>query len=534
MIYLVKVKVIVNGGFEMISTLGKQKKYLIISLVAVSLVAIASGVVLMVFNTSNSGNTNIKYATTFFLRNEDSKYALFNEEGERLTEFVYTSPSDFMNGTAEVSQDDKVGIIDEKGKMTVDFGKYDSITSKNGVYEVRDKDSKSYLINGNGKVLYNLENASLHTYTDSDYYSILEDRKAKKYYVLGSNGEELESFNITSNEDVTTNAEDNFASIFYNGENYIFDLTTGKEIITFNDSEHYCVNRVSDDRKTLILNSCGSSNNGNAIYKILVNNKLIDISNECDNSFFKDGKIICTKDYEEYLLDSNYKRSISTAYISYEDDKNYAKVNRSGNTSVEFYNNGSLAKTVACRTVDSAYITNGLYLLQTFSSTDCGTTSGIYEFYNNKGERVFDKTFVSAKSYDINGNAIVSEDKVNYYLIDSDGKQIGNTYSKITSVVTFPSYYIIYENNLEGLLNSKGEEVLSPMYQKIQIYYIRDIYYAVLTTTDSKNIVYDLTNNKEIVTVDGYARLGSHYIYTENNGGQQYYSYKNGKMFHEV
>ena len=301
-IRLLKVKAIVNGGFEMISTFSKQIKILIIFLVAVSLVAIASGVVLMVFNTSNSGNTSIKYTTTFFLRNEDSKYALFNEDGERLTEFVYTSPSDFMNGTAEVSLDDKVGIIDENGKMTVDFGKYDSITNKNGVYEVRDKDSKSYLINGNGKVLYTLEDASLHTYTDSDYYSILEDRKAKKYYVLGSNGEELESFDITSNEDVTTNVVDNYASIFYNGKNYIFDLTTGKEIITFNDSEHYCVNRVSDDRKTLILNSCGSSNsNNNAIYKILVNNKLIDISNECDNAFFKDGKIICTKDYEEYL-----------------------------------------------------------------------------------------------------------------------------------------------------------------------------------------------------------------------------------------
>ena len=519
----------------MIGTLSKQKKYLIISLVVISLVAIASGVVLMVFKGSNGENVNIKSVTTFFLSNEESKYALFNEDGERLTDFVYTSPSSFVNGTAEVSQDDKIGIINSNGKMTVDFGKYESITSKNGVYEVRDKNSKSYLINGDGKVLYNLEDASLHTYTDSDSYSVLEDRNAKKYYVLGSNGEELESFDITSNEEVSTNAEDNFVSIFYNGKNYIFDLTTGSELVSFNDNEHYCINKVSDDGKIIILNSCGASNSSNATYKILVNGDIIDISNECDNAFFKDGKIICTKDNEEYLLDSNYKRSISIAYISYEDDKNYAKVNRSGNTSVEFYNNGKLVNTVACRSLpDSNYVPNGLYLLDTYSSTDCGTSSGMYEFYNSKGEKLFDKTFVSAKNYDINGNAIVSEDKVNYYLIDSDGKQIGNTYSRITPYVTFPSYYIIYENNLEGLLNSKGEEVISPSYQKIQIYHHHDIYYAILTTTDSKNVVYDLTNNKEIVTVDGYARLGEHYIYTENNGKQQYYSYKNGKMFHEV
>ena len=178
----------------------------------------------MVFKGSNEENVNIKSVTTFFLSNEESKYALFNEDGERLTDFVYTSPSSFVNGTAEVSQDDKIGIINSNGKMTVDFGKYESITSKNGVYEVRDKNSKSYLINGDGKVLYNLEDASLHTYTDSDSYSVLEDRNAKKYYVLGSNGEELESFDITSNEEVSTNAEDNFVSIFYNGKNYIFDL----------------------------------------------------------------------------------------------------------------------------------------------------------------------------------------------------------------------------------------------------------------------------------------------------------------------
>lgn len=72
------------------------------------------------------------------------------------------------------------------------------------------------------------------------------------------------------------------------------------------------------------------------------------------------------------------------------------------------------------------------------------------------------------------------------------------------------------------------------MYQKFQIYHHHDIYYAILTTIDSKNVVYDLTNNREVVTVDGYARLGEHYIYTENNGKQQYYSYKNGNMFHEV
>ena len=162
--------------------INKQLKLLLIFLVSAGVIAISSGLIIMVFNGFNSKNSSQKYETTFFLKNAENQYALFNEDGERLTDFIYTSHSDFINGTAEVTLNDEVGIINSKGKMTVDFGTYESITSKNGVYEARDKNSKSYIINGKGKVLYNLEDAVLHTYINSDYYSVLEDRKAKKYY----------------------------------------------------------------------------------------------------------------------------------------------------------------------------------------------------------------------------------------------------------------------------------------------------------------------------------------------------------------
>ena len=514
--------------------INKQLKLLLIFLVSAGVIAISSGLIIMVFNGFNSKNSSQKYETTFFLKNAENQYALFNEDGERLTDFIYTSHSDFINGTAEVTLDDEVGIINSKGKMTVDFGTYESITSKNGVYEARDKNSKSYIINGKGKVLYNLEDAVLHTYINSDYYSVLEDRKAKKYYALGSNGEELDSFDITSNEDITTNTEDYFVSMFYNGKNYIFDLTTGKEIISFDDSVHYCINRVSDDRKTIILNSCASSNNSKSIYKILVNNKIIDISNECDNAFFKDGQIICTKDYNEYLLDSNYKRSISIAYVSYEDDKNYAKAIYSGDTKVEFYNNGNLAKTVTCRTLTPSYINNGLYLLDTYSSTDCGTKSGIYEFYNSKGEKVFDKSFVRAENYDYNGNAKVSEDNINYYLIDSKGKQISKLYNDINTVAILHGYYVVTKDNLKGLINSKGEEVIPAVYKDVSTDSVHDVKYATMTTDDATKVIYNLNNNKEITSVTGNVSLNEHYILVSNNGKNQYYSYKNGNMFHEL
>lgn len=510
-----------------------SKKMVLLVLMVISFVAIGTGVVLLLSDSSNQNGVTVVHETTFFLKDSTGKYALFNEDGERITDFVYTSASSFVNGMAAVSQEDKMGIINSDAKMTVDFGKYDSITSKAGIYEVSDSDSKKYLINGNGKVLYNLDNADLQTYDSDVLYSILEDENTGKYYVLNSKGEVLKSFDISSNKEISTSSLNNYISVSYNNKNYIFNSLTGDEIISFDDSESFCINKVSSDGSTLILNSCSSSNN---TYKLLVDGKLINVNTECDRVFYNQfDRLTCEKDNVEYLLDDNYKKSLAIASLSYEDDKNYAKNNRTGDNSVEFYNNGSLVKSVTCRSLrDASYIYNGLYLLGTDYNRNCGTEAGIYEFYNSKGEKAFDKTFVMAENYDFNGNAKVSEDDVNYYLMNSEGEQVSSLYDDINTVAILNGYYTVTKNNLKGIIDKTGKEVIEPAYRDINTYNINDTIYAVMATNDSKNVVYDLTNNKEIVIVDGYARLDEHYIYTNNNSKQQYYSYKNGKMFHEV
>ena len=62
--------------------------------------------------------TDITSSNVFFIKNEDNKYALFNDDGEQLTEFIFTSIDDFVNGTSLVRKDDAYGIIDSKGNMT--------------------------------------------------------------------------------------------------------------------------------------------------------------------------------------------------------------------------------------------------------------------------------------------------------------------------------------------------------------------------------------------------------------------------------
>ena len=132
-------------------------------------------------------NFDIKETTSFFLQNSVSKYALFNENGKQLTEFLYTRVEDFVNGYAVVEIDDQEGIINENGKMTVPLNKYKYITLKGGLYsvsEITEKSYNKYLIDGNGKILYDLDKVDVNSFTDVDTYLIIELKEENKYTVI--------------------------------------------------------------------------------------------------------------------------------------------------------------------------------------------------------------------------------------------------------------------------------------------------------------------------------------------------------------
>ena len=81
-----------------------------IILTIVAILLIIAGIFLS-FNQSSKersdNNQNIveklNTTTAFFLENNESKLALFNEDGEQLTDFIFTEYRSFVNHTAVVS-----------------------------------------------------------------------------------------------------------------------------------------------------------------------------------------------------------------------------------------------------------------------------------------------------------------------------------------------------------------------------------------------------------------------------------------------
>lgn len=487
----------------------------------------------------NNKEFDITQTTAFFLQDANSKYALFNEDGKQLTEFIYTRVGSFVNGTATVETAEGEGIINAEGKLTVPIGKYKYISSSGGLYEATESTEESYnkyLINGSGKVLYDLDEITVRDFIGADTYSILEYEKENKYTVINYEGKELVSFPKVDDDEVddpSTNEQDNYISVYYNNKNWIFNVVTGKQVASFDSELHYCVNNISEDENIITLNSCVSwfQSQDQTYYKFIKDGKLYDKTGECDKVTQNQGNLFCHKDYDEYLLDSNLNVGIETSGKAYNNSNSYVMNNSGSFNGVDFYQNGKVVKNVSCRTLkETGYMKSDIYILGTYYSRDCGTESGTYDFYKSNGEKLIEKSFARAEKFDSNGLAKVSEDKTNYYLIDKNGKQVGGSYSNIS---LSSDYYVITKDELKGIMDKEGNEILPCTYSRIDITTRQNKKYAKLTTSDSKYIIYDLNNKKEVFSLDASPNTNyEHYITTSSNGKTQYYTYS-GKMFYE-
>lgn len=520
-------------------------------IIAVASIVIIVGVIFVTKLFDNKEKNNMSESltdsTSFWIRNNEDLYALFDVNGKQVTKFNYKYVGDFVNGSTYVKNvDDQYGIISENGKMIADFGKYSYISPITGLYEVRDESYNKYLIDGKGNVLYELKNYEVKSY-DSDSFFILE--KEDTYHVLNYEGKELTSFPIDSDADSPITSErGDYVSIFYNNKEYIINPFSKKVINTFDSDKSFIIKDISENG-TILLNSYSdwSTRDEPTTYKVVKDNKVNNLPEECTSISFDendDNNIVCQNDDGRFLLNDNYQKGIKIStnlYVNkvYSDNKGYAYERINSNNlvlRVDFVQNENTVKEVSCRELaDSGYMANGLYVLETKNYLDnCkGESGGAYEYYNTSGEKMFGRAFGSASAFDKNNLAIVNEENTREYsLIDTQGKQVGNSYESI-KLHDYFNYYIVMKDKMYGVLNEKGKEIVPCKYSRIDI---TNNNYAKLKTSDSKNIIFDLSKGKEILSLndtESNVNLSKNYITTSFGGKTRYYSYTTGKLFYE-
>ena len=218
----------------------KNNKKKIVILLAVILLIVGATIIFFVLNKRSSSVAN--NIDAFFV-SKNGKYALFSKSGKQLTDFIYTSAGNFdKNGIAVVKKDDSYGMINTNGKTTVDFGKYKYVNQTTTLYKVIDTDNHSYLITGKDKVLYNLDNYK--TETVDNVVFVYDD---KNIMALNYQGDVILKKSIVSGEKFYATLYSRYkgnewvAMIHYDNDNILYNMTTGKKILSINDSHPYYV-----------------------------------------------------------------------------------------------------------------------------------------------------------------------------------------------------------------------------------------------------------------------------------------------------
>ena len=502
------------------------KKYRSLLLVIVGIIVVICLFACLVNFVKEKGSSkkDLEYQTSFFIKNKDDLYALFNNKGKKLTDFIYSSTESFYNGVARVkTKNGKYGVINEKGKYIIKINKYDSISQHGSLFKVNEEDERFSLLNNKGKKIISKKAFELQSFTNVDSFVVV--LKDAKYTVMNYNGKKIYSFKVNTKDDEsiipTANEYGDYGSVYYDGLTIIFNVKAGKIISKIKEDTHYCVNNVSEDEEMISLNSCVAwyEATDDTKYKVIVNKKVKDLPEECNKVTLSNDTLTCATNEGTFLIDKKFKvTETNLVNITYKNNENYAIKKDNG---VEFVRNGKATSKLKDTILsDTGYSKEGIYLVYKDNK---------YSYYNEKGKKIFKKDYVSAIAFDTNSLARVSEDGENYYFINTKGKKVSD-YFDLSYLAK--DYYIITIEDQKGIMDKNGKMLVNAEYLDADIKTYNDETYAYLKKDDSY-IVVNLKNKKKVLEVSDQPIFYENYIKVVGAKKINYYTYAGNKLLEE-
>lgn len=527
-----------------------KKKYLKIIIIVAIFVVVILGIIIAIKSFKHDNNNLDLISNTFFVENEKGLSAIFSVEGKQLTDYEYQiensiyNETDFINHAVNVKNSKgEVGVINDKGKVVIDFGKFETITRVGGLYQATDKDLNQFLYDSSGKKIKSLDLLSIIKH--GDLYVIISNDD--KYELINYEGKVILTIKKLDDNKPEADIEGEILSVYYNGKNYIVNVVSGKIISEFDANESYCIHDTkANDTDSFILSKCGNLYSGYddvSSYKIIKNGKLVKEQNEyeCGKIFYvsknlhEDDDYIFCQGNKYKFMDDEGKVLVENDYeIAFIDKNNYALFTEDSYESsiVKIYKDGQLVKELE-NTSGYGFSSNYLYPLNNnyifYSYEDFDDSMdyiGGVRFYNKNGDAISKKYYKAVDDYDSNGFA---------YIWLDDGHALMNEKEEIVTdffekgIESYKNYYIaknsdnitIFDSNLKVILNncqkiseSKTIKGLLYLLEKDEKYYVFN--------TETQKIVYETKN--EISLRDKYMQ------YTEGNE-KIYISYEDNKEF---
>ena len=407
---------------------------------------------------------------------EKAKTGYIDNSGEVIVKPKYLYGTDYYKGYAVVKNYNSLyGILDSKGKTKIAFGNIFTATLYGNRYVVSKFTSdglKMGLLNENLDELTRFKYDNL-TYSKSGVFIFTRDETMG---IMNSDGKEIYTYKVDEVDDRNISIEisnltegndsDLYAKIKINSSSTIINTTTGKEVYKYTLDD---IN-VLDNNVFYIKNSSGKNK-----YFIIKNDKVVYESS--------DYKRIRVENLNSNIA-IGIKEDASIDYINIIDKK---VINN--DESIKYtYSDGVILK--------EQYNFNAKKIMYTIytPSKEFGTFSDLkpydnkyvngylkiktendkYEFVNKKGNVITKKEYEELSDFNKNGYAIVSNDNL-YGVIDSKGKEIidekydeiiflNDNLFKNVKKISKNELFIFKENNKYGIINSDGKVVIKANY----------------------------------------------------------------------
>lgn len=485
--------------------------------VAVIAIAAIVAVVLNLKPTDPSDPTaRIAYSKAFFIY--DKKYTLWDADGKRLTEDEYSDTSSFVGGYAYVKKDDQVGVIHDDGKMSVEFGKYGSITTQGGLFLAQDGNTKEYsLITGAGKELVKGSELTVVAPSAASGFAVVESDTAITAYNYAGNL----IFEISAADDADSPVMNNlndFGVVYYANHNYVFDVRDGRMIADF-EGARFSFEEVSTDRKMILLENYNDSGD----YRLITSDKVYTLNQMEYYGFTAQNQLIgYTSSSKIGLLNNNFEiiKEISS-YVQLKDSYTYAV--EEGNA-VAIYQNGEKVKEFS-----DAEVTSGGILYENYYAIEADDK---VVFYNLDGTAAFNREFVYGTIFNRHHAAVVAEAEGERYLMDARGNRITDYTAKSFSV---------REGGYE-VENGEGKYAIADKAGKLVSDFVYDdLYYR--SSAEPRNIwsakkgqkSYDVINaddGKVVASDINVYDFSANYFVAKNDEGKKVYYTYTGENFY--